>query len=154
MGQAVVAIVVPAPHVARGQVSSIFADDIYDDVFHEAHPVAMYSYCIDVVRSTEQYLRANPTTRSQVDDFLFHVAMSATSTALRKYQPSPSDLASATGLPEKTDFDRALRLVRDAFSYVADRRGNVLLDQVAKDPLTTRRLQDAVRQHIRTSPRS
>lgn len=154
MGQAVMAIVVHAPHISRGRLSTIFDEEIYRVVFDVNKPVEMYARCVETVRSAERYLRNHTTARAQTEDLLFHVAMVACALALRKYQPAPADLASPDFEPTRHDFDRALAITRDEFGYVAGRKGIVLLDQVAKDALTTRRLQEAIKRELLSTKRS
>lgn len=44
-------------------------------------------------------------------------------------------------------------MVREEFVYVADRRGEVLFEKVAKDPLTSRRLQERAQRYLLSSAR-
>lgn len=154
MGQAVMAVLVQAPHVSRGRVSTIFDDEVYGVVFDVSKPVEMYARCVELVRATEKYLRNHSSARAQAEDLVFHVAMVVAALALRRFQPAPADLASYSLPPERHDLDRALAITRDEFAYVAGRKGIVLLDQVAKDALTTQRLQDAVKRELLTTRRN
>ena len=148
MGQAVMATFVQVPHIARGEVTRIFATDIYDVVFSENNPMDMYSMAVQTLRGCEQYLRTLPGARGQVDDFVFHLAMLATVAVTRKVHPKPSDLARVRGLPSDELLTSLFPMVQEEFVYVAKRRREVLLDRVAKDPLTSERLQDRAGRYL------
>lgn len=46
MGQAVLSVLVQAPHIARGEVSRVFEEDLYDLLFAPSHPIEMYAACL------------------------------------------------------------------------------------------------------------
>lgn len=151
MGQAVMATLVQVPHVARGEVTRIFQDEIYNVVFAEANPVHMYSVAIDVIRRCEEYLRGRSDTRGQSEDFVFHLAMLVVVALTRKVQPKAVDLATLDRTPDDRLLGSLLNLVREEFEYVARARGEVLLDRVAKEPVTSSRLQDRGRRYLLSS---
>lgn len=153
MGQAVMATLVQVPHVARGQVSKIFDDDVYHLVFSEEHPIQMYAVAITLIRRTEDFLKRTPETRGQVEDLVFHLAMFATVALTRKMHPKAQDLAESLEAPSDRSLGRLLPIVREEFGYVANRRGEVLFEKVAKDPLTSHRLQERAQRYLLSSSR-
>jgi hypothetical protein len=154
MGQAVMSTLVQVPHVARGEVTRIFEDDIYQVVFNEEHPVHMYSVAIHILRRCEEFLRSRSDTRGQTEDFVFHLAMLSAVALTRKVQPKPADLAAIDGTPNDRVLETLLPLVREEFEYVARTRKEVLLDRVAKDPSTSKRLQDRGRRYLLSTERA
>lgn len=154
MGQAVMSTLVQVPHIARGEVTKIFDDDIYGVVFDERNPVQMFSVAIRLVRRCEEYLRGQSGLRSQSEDFVFHLAMMAAVSKTRKLEPKAADLAAIDSLPTNRELSEVLPLVQEEFAYVAQSRGGVLLDRVAKDPFTSRRLQDRGKRFLFSSARS
>ena len=154
MGQAVMSTLVQVPHIARGEVTRIFEDDIYAVVFAEDHPVHMYSVAIHVVRRCEEFLRSHRETRGQAEDFVFHLAMITVVALTRKVQPKPADLAVLDSTPSDRLLNSLLPMVREEFEYVATTRGEVLLDRVAKDPATSRRLQERGRRYLLSSSKT
>jgi len=153
MGQAVMSCLVQVPHVARGEVSRIFEDDVYHLVFNEDHPIQMYSGVITLVRRVETFLRGQAGTRGQTEDLVFHLAMFAAAALTRKMQPKAQDLADFLEPPSDSLLRRLLPIVREEFGYVADRRGEVLFEKVAKDPLTSKRLQERAQRYLLSSTR-
>ncbi|WP_369815234.1 AIPR family protein [Aeromicrobium sp. Leaf289] len=153
MGQAVMSILVQVPHIARGEVSSIFSDEVYYSVFDNNHPIEMYSVAITLLRRTEEFLKSSPDTRADSENFVFHLAMFAAVAMTRKMVPKPSDLAESLEIPSDRRFRELLSLVREEFRYVAERKGEVLFERVAKDPFTSKRLQDRAQRFLLTSPR-
>ena len=148
MGQAVMSTLVQVPHVARGEVTKIFSDEIYHLVFAEDHPIHMYSVAVQVLRRCEGFLRDQRDTRGQVDDFVFHLAMFATVAVTRKNHPKAQDLAQLSELPDEHLLRSVLPIVREEFGHVARSRGEVLLDRVAKDPQTSKRLQERAQRYL------
>ena len=153
MGQAVMSCLVQVPHVARGEVSKIFEDDVYHLVFNEDHPIQMYSVAITLVRRAETFLRSQGDTRGQVEDMVFHLAMFAAVALTRKMQPKAQDLAEFLETPSDKTLRQLLPIVREEFGYVAERRGEVLFEKVAKDPLTSKRLQERAQRYLLSSSR-
>lgn len=148
MGQAVMSVLVQVPHVARGESTRIFDDEIYGLVFSEGNPIHMYSVAIQTLRRCEEFLRESRETRGQLEDFRFHLAMIAAAAMTRKIHPKPQDLANMTGLPDEPLLRSLIGIVREEFGQVARIRGEVLFDRVAKDPLTSRRLQERVQRYL------
>lgn len=148
LGQAVTATLAQFPHVARGEVSTIFDDDTYQLVFHESYPLATYSQAITILRACENFLRQYPGTRGEVDNFAFHLATAAAIVMTRKKQPRAEDLAFVNQVPETDLLSSLLPVVRQAFTEVVNSKDYVLFDQVAKDPMSTARLLDGARRFL------
>lgn len=140
MGQALLASLVQMPHVARGQVSKVFEDDIYDLLFASTHPIDAYLSAIHIQRECEGFLRAEPTTRGQTEDFSFHLTMLATIVTTRKNRPTAADIAQISDAPSETVLQELLKMVREEFADGARRRREVLFDRVAKDRDVTEQL--------------
>lgn len=154
MGQAVMATLVQVPHVARAEVSKIFEDEVYSLVFNEDHPIQMYSVAITLIRRAEEFLKSSSETRGQAEDLVFHLAMFATVALTRKMQPQAKDMAESLEVPSDRLLRQLLPLVREEFAYVADRRGEVLFERVAKDPMTSSRLQERAQRYLLSSARN
>ncbi|MFT4468829.1 AIPR family protein [Arthrobacter sulfonylureivorans] len=153
MGQALLASLVQAPHVARGQVSRVFEDEVYDLLFAPTHPIAAYLSAIRLQRECEDFLRADESTRGQVEDFCFHLTMLATIAATRKNRPSAVDIAQITEFPSSVELQDLLQLVRKEFADGARRRREVLFDRVAKDADVTSQLLLRGKTYLSTSSR-
>lgn len=137
MGQALLAGLVQMPHIARGQVSRVFEDDIYDLLFASTHPIDAYLAAIRIQRECEDFLRSDPNTRAQVEDFCFHLTMLATIATTRRNRPRAADIASVTGTSVESVLPELLQIVREEFAVGARRRRESLFDRVAKDPTVT-----------------
>lgn len=153
LGQATLATLVRMPHVARGEVSKIFADEIYEHVFSGSHPLGAYYSAISIVRTCEAYLRENRETRGQVEDFVYYLAMSTAIAMTRKNEPSARDLEAISGEPTDELLRALMGIVRQSLATVAERRRAVLLDRVAKDPEVTQVLETRMRQYLSSTPR-
>nr|WP_241728862.1 AIPR family protein [Nocardioides zeae] len=153
MGQAVMSTLVQVPHIARGEVSAIFSEEIYPVVFSEAHPIQMYSVAITLQRRVEEFLHSSTDTRGDAENFVFHLAMLATVALTRKMNPKSADLAESLQTPSDRMLRELLPLVREEFAYVAERRGEVLFERVAKDALTSKRLQERAQRYLLGSAR-
>ncbi len=153
MGQAVLATLVLAPHVSRGESSRIFHDEIYGVVFLATNPIAAYYSAISILRSCEQYLRENRGTQGQVDDFVYHLSMAAAVALTRKRRPNPKDLAAVEEPPSSALLNELIALVRDVFAQTARETGEILFDKVAKDSRTTRALDERLARYLASSRR-
>jgi hypothetical protein len=154
MGQAVTATLAQVPHVARGETSKIFEDETYHLVFHESYPLAAYAQAITVLRGCELFLRQDPSTKGEVENFAFHLSMLTVIAMTRKNSPRAEDLAALNKVPSSELLRILLPLVRKAFSEVVNSKNYVLFDQVAKDPLSTTRLLAAAQHYLATSKAS
>lgn len=153
MGQAVMAIAVQLPHVARGQVSRIFEDEVYASVFDSKHPIEMYSRCLLIVRASEKYLRGHKVASRNMEDYVFHVSMVGACLAARKNRLAASDIVGLNVSSVEAELPAAFKLVQTEFAYVASRKRRVLFDQVAKDAVATERVLDGVRRYLLSSSR-
>jgi hypothetical protein len=153
MGQALLAGLVQMPHVARGQVSKVFEDDIYDLLFASTHPIGAYLSAIRMQRECEGFLRAEATTRGQVEDFCFHLSMLATVAATRKNRPTAAEIAQISDIPSEGVLQDLLQMVREEFAEGARRRREVLFDRVAKDGNVTEQLLLRARNYLLSSSR-
>jgi hypothetical protein len=153
MGQALLAGLVQMPHVARGQVSKVFEDDIYDLLFASTHPIGAYLSAIRMQRECEGFLRAEATTRGQVEDFCFHLSMLATVAATRKNRPTAAEIAQISDVPSEGVLQDLLQMVREEFAEGARRRREVLFDRVAKDGNVTEQLLLRARNYLLSSSR-
>lgn len=148
MGQAVASTLAQAPHIARGESSMIFSDDIYQLVFHDSYPLAAYAQAITILRSCEGFLRTDPSTKGEVENFSYHLAMLAVIVMTRKKKPGAEDLAALDTVPTSEQLRSLLPLIRQAFGEVVNRKNYVMFDQVAKDPLSTARVVAAGHQYL------
>lgn len=148
LGQAVTSALAQVPHVARGEVSKIFDDDIYQLVFHESHPLATYSQAVTILRACENFLRQDPGTKGEVDNFAFHLTTLAAIVMTKKRQPRAQDLAALDQVPATDLLRTLLPVVRKAFNEVVNSKDYVLFDQVAKDPMSTARLLDGAQKFL------
>jgi hypothetical protein len=154
MGQAVTATLAQVPHVARGETSKIFEDETYHLVFHESYPLAAYAQAITILRASESFLRQEPSTKGEVENFAFHLSMLAAIAMTRKRSPRAADLAALDKVPATDLLRTLLPLVRQAFGEVVNSKDYVLFDQVAKDPLSTARLLIVAQHYLATSKSS
>ena len=151
LGQAVTATLAQVPHVARGETSKIFEDETYHLVFHESYPLAAYAQAITVLRTCESFLRQDPSTKGEVENFVFHLSMLTVIAMTRKRSPRAEDLASLDRVPSGDLLRTLLPLVRQAFREVVNSKNYVLFDEVAKDPLSTNRLLVTAQHYLATS---
>jgi len=154
MGQAVLATLVQVPHISRGEVSRIFQDEIYSQVFHADNPIGAYYSAIMIVRACEQHLRENRTTQGQVDDFVFHLSMAATIALSRKRRPNAKDIAVLTEPPTPALLAELVTLVREVFARSAKETREVIFDKVSKDAHTTDSLDSRMAKYLASSRRS
>lgn len=153
MGQSVLATLVQAPHVSRGEVSRIFQDEIYDVVFGGSSPMGAYYSSIAIVRSCESFLRENRDTAGQMEDFVFHLSMAATIAITRRREPSAKDLAAIVEEPSSGLLAELMKIVQQAFADTARETREVLFDKLAKDQRATRAVRDAMGRYLASSRR-
>lgn len=154
MGQAVLAVLAQVPHTARGEVTRVFEEDLYDLLFVPSHPIQMYSVCIELVRAVEAYLNKQRHTRSQAEDFVFHVSMLAGMALTRKHHPTAAELTAVQGVTPPPDLlATLLKGVQDEYARVGRFTGEVLLDRMAKDPEVTKSLVKFGQTYLGSSPR-
>lgn len=153
LGQAIISILVQLPHVARGQASKIFDDDIYGLAFSEKHPVEAYFQSIMISRACEDFLRSDPEIREDAFNLVHHFAMLTSIAITRKKAPRAVDIAKMSTRPSTALLRELLPIVRHSFAETSRRKGHVLFDQVAKDPDSTRNLLDAASRFLASTPR-
>lgn len=153
MGQAVLATLVQAPHVSRGEVSRIFQNEIYDVVFGGSSPMATYYAAITIVRAAESFLRENRNTEGQVEDFVFHLAMAATVAMTRKNEPNAKDLASIDEVPSRELLADLLGVVQRGFAVTATATREVVFDKVSKDVRATQSIREHMARYLASSRR-
>ncbi|UWP80494.1 AIPR family protein [Dactylosporangium fulvum] len=138
MGQALLSVMVQTPHIARGEVSRVFEEDIYDLLFAPSHPIQAYASCINIVRETQTFLNLARHTRAQAEDFLYHLSMLTAMALLRKHRPGANDLAAIESVkPERSLQTALLSGIQDEYARVGRFTGEVMLDRMAKDPAVT-----------------
>lgn len=153
MGQAVLATLVQAPHVSRGEVSRIFKDEIYDVVFSGSIPMGAYYASIAIVRECEKFLRENRNTQGQVDDYVFHLSTAASIAMTRKREPNAKDLASINEVPSGDLLADLMELVRQAFAITAKETREVLFEKLAKHKRATQAVSAQMARYLASSPR-
>lgn len=153
MGQAVLAALVQAPHVSRGEVSRIFQDEIYDVVFGGSTPMATYYTSIAIVRSCETFLRENRDTAGQVEDFVFHLSMAAAMAMTRKREPSAKDLELLDELPSSALLSELMNVVKLAFADTARETREILFEKLSKDSRATRAVREGMGRYLLSSRR-
>lgn len=153
LAQAVMSTLVQVPHLARGEVSRLFEPDVYDLIFNEDLPIEMYGTAISLLRHCETFLRGHPKAKGQVDDFVFHLTMFAAVAGTRRRQPRASDMGEDLSLPDDVALNAAFEIVQDEFAAVARQTGEVLFERLAKNPETSRRLQERAVRYLSSSAR-
>jgi hypothetical protein len=148
LGQAVTSALAQSPHVARGEISTIFDDEIYQLVFHDSYPLAAYAQSITILRACEIFLRQDASTKGEVENFAFHLTTLAAVAMTRKKKPRAEDLADLDQVPTNDLLRSLLPIVRKAFNEVVNSKDYVLFDQVAKDPMSTARLLDGAHRYL------
>ncbi|MGC4153668.1 MAG: AIPR family protein [Propionicimonas sp.] len=140
MGQALVSTLGMAPHVARGSISSVFADDdIYGKLFSREHPVGCFLGSIELLRWCEAFLRRGSTTRDEVDNFVFQLSMLASIAITRTTAPKAAALADVEK-PSDELLGDLLATIREEYSIHTRVRGEVLFERLSKAREVTRRL--------------
>lgn len=88
-----------------------------------------------------------------MEDLVFHLAMFAAVALTRKMHPQAIDVAGYVETPSDITLRQFLPIVREEFVDVAGRRGEVLFEKVAKDPLTSKRLQERAERYLLSTSR-
>lgn len=152
MGQALLSQFAQFPHIARGENSRIFDEEIYENLFAPAHPIGVYSTAIRISRACRDFLRNDSSTAPFVEDFQYHLMMLSAISTTRKLQPKAKDLAVATSIPAPDELRSLLAIIREVFGRHADLKGAVLFDQIAKDPQVTDNILGRARGFLITNP--
>lgn len=143
MGQAVLSVMAQTPHIARGAVSRVFDSEIYDLLFAPSYPIEVYSSSFMIVRSCWEYLSPSPYSRSQAEDFVYHLAMLNVIALTRKNRPSAGEIASLKAREVPRDMQsELLNILREEYSRASRKSGEMLLDRLAKDSAVTKAILD------------
>jgi hypothetical protein len=106
LAQAVMAIVLQRPDMARARPSSLIKrDEEYRKLFNSTYPIEVYRVCVDVLKRTGEYLNAlTGLSASDKTNLKFYVAMAAARIALEKSEPSIQELSdlAITKIDERT----------------------------------------------------
>lgn len=148
MAQAVAAVCVQCPHLARGNVSKIFEEEVYPLAFNDSYPLELYGSAIRIMRACEAFLWRDQDGRSQMENYVFHLACAATISMTGKRSPKQKDIASLQGLPSDELLKSLLGILQRTFAEVANRRHFVLFDEVAKDALSTALVLEAMWKYL------
>lgn len=140
MGQSLLSVLVQTPHVARGGVSRIFDDEIYDLLFAPGHPIPVYLAAYRIANTCDVFLRRNSETKPQSENFVFHLAMMSAIAMTRKQRPSSADVAKLEGVPSAALLSEMLDLVQQEFVRTGRTLETSLLDQIAKSEAATKGL--------------
>ncbi len=131
LAQAVMAIVLQRPDMARARPSSLIKrDEEYLKLFSQNNPIEVYRVCVDVIKHTSAYLNTLVgVSASDKTNLKFYVAMAAPQLTLKKCDPTIHDLASltATGVEES-----AIAAAHDLADSLYAKLGRT--DQVSKGP--------------------
>lgn len=138
LAQAVMAVVLQKPDVARGRPSSLLKrDDDYDKVYNEAYPVQLYYICAEAMRRIEARLKSADVGLATKDrnNLRFYVLLHLICTAVGDKKPGSKAIAGLDPTTIDHDaIDTSLLMVRSKYDELG------ASDQVAKGP----NLRDAV----------
>lgn len=89
LAQAVGAIILQEPHVARGTPSALLRDNRYSKVFSPKIPLAAFYKCIMIMRAVDAFLilQQDVNGRHERSNIRFHLARAATALALASSRP-------------------------------------------------------------------
>jgi hypothetical protein len=138
LAQAVMAVVLQKPDVARGRPSSLLKkDEDYKKVYSELYPVELYFVCVEAMRRVETRLKSAAVNlpRKDRNNLRFYVLMHAVSTLSGEKTPGLKTIAGLdpTAVTDSA-IDASLKVVRSEYEKLGG------TDQVAKGPS----LRDAV----------
>jgi hypothetical protein len=105
MAQAVMAVILKRPDMARARPSSLIKrDDEYFKLFSSKYPIEIYRACAELMKQVDASLNTLGAGLSATDrnNIRFYIAMCASHEALKDSDPSPERVASLSGgsLPE------------------------------------------------------
>lgn len=154
MGQAVLSVLAQFPHIARGRITRIYEDDVYDLVFSPEHPVEMFAASIHIYRQCEKYLHSLKGMRSSLQDFVFHLTSLAGMAMTRKVRPNAKEIAGLESVVLESGLaSQLLDLIQREYSVTSRRSELLLLDQLAKDPTVAERILDRGRAFLHSTPK-
>ena len=149
MGQAVLSVLVQAPHVARGEVGRVFEDDNYNLLFHPEHPLPMYTSALNILKGCSDFLADRRYSRTSADDFRYQLATLVGMLTTRKHRPTAKDIADLEDESvEPSVFQAALSIIVEVYDRESRLTGRVILDQLAKDRKVTEKILARGRSHL------
>jgi hypothetical protein len=149
MGQALLATLVQMPHVARGSLSRIFEDELYDLLFSPEHPVAIFSVAINVTRMCDDFLREQRGPETDTEDFVYHLAMLAMVAMTRKNQPTTRDVEKLEAVSiTNGELGSLLRMIELEYASFSRASNELLLDRIAKNGAVIPKLLDRARRYL------
>jgi hypothetical protein len=130
LAQAVMAVVLRKPDIARGRPSSLLKrDEDYEKVYNQSYPVQLYYVCAEAMRRVESRLKSSGADLPIKDrnNLRFYVLLHALAKLCGEKAPNPKAIAGAdpTALDDSA-IDSSLKAVRSEY----ERLGGT--DQVAK----------------------
>lgn len=129
MAQAVMAIALRRPDIARSRPSSLLKkDEDYKSIFSESQPIGLYWFCGGLLKRVESALRDSTSlTPQERGNIRFHVAMHVASIATKKVEPHISELAVLE--PSSVQAIAITESINATYNIYLGLQGN---DQVAK----------------------
>lgn len=149
MGQAVLSVLVQAPHVARGEVGRVFEDENYNLLFHPEHPLPMYTSALNILKASTDFLAERRYSRTSADDFRFQLSTLVGMLATRKHRPRADDIAALEDdVVSPAVLQTALSIIVEVYDRESRLSGRVILDQLAKDAKVTDKILARGRSHL------
>ncbi|MBC8994026.1 AIPR family protein [Micromonospora chalcea] len=137
MGQAVLSVLVQAPHIARSSPSTIFDQGIYEKVFTPDRQLPIYYACVKILRAAGDFLVVDGGI-GIVEDYQYHLAMLLGMVLTGREQPEPQDVAALADADFSTGVAREmLRIIQNEYERANRSKRVLLLDKLAKDALVT-----------------
>jgi hypothetical protein len=148
LAQAVAAVLLQRPSDARARPSSLLKSDTdYEQVFSTTYPIGTYYACVQLMRSTEHFLRVTDVglSTSEKNDIKFHVGTVVAAMLIRSAKPSATQLAASSFDSVPDDVIRsAVGIVMDEILAMRDSESSLDLDRIAKSPELTQRIVQAI----------
>lgn len=152
MGQAVLSALVQAPHVARGSVTRVFENEIYQLLFNPNHPLAMYRASIRLLQTCRDYLTSLPGLKPYAEDFQFHLCTILAVWLTRRDSPSAKDIALLENVSiDEGDLNALLGVLQREYRTATRLGGLVTFDQIAKSDEIAKVIVTAGRRHMRAT---
>jgi len=140
LAQAVMAVLLKRPDMARARPSSLIKKDKeYSELFNPKHPIEIYRACAEVMKQTDNFINIHGTSLSTPDknNLKFYIAMCASQEALQDFNPQTERIASLAGclLSDET-LKNAYELVWNEYSSLGGTdkvaKGSELLEKLQK----------------------
>lgn len=154
MGQALLSTLLQAPHLARGGVSRVFEDDMYDALFSPSNPIEAYLTAIRILRHAQDFLLSSAETRSDIENTCFHLAMLVAVVAARRPRPNATNLQAHYSPLSRLVMSDLLDLIRQEYAYETRMRGETLFERLAKNAEVPDRLRDKAVRYANSNVRS